>query len=101
MAGTLRKEIGINWVWLSLTVLWERWFPEEPSFEMLDDKIQEGYRAQTEEEPDTACRIWLKAWHWLLWILERHRIPSVHDFDERFRAVSGVAGGRQRPGASD
>lgn len=33
-----------DWIWLATCVLWERWFNEKPSFEMLDDMMMEGYR---------------------------------------------------------
>ena len=32
-----------DWVWYALTVLWERWFPQWPNFEQLDDQMQAGY----------------------------------------------------------
>lgn len=30
-----------NWLWVCLAVLWERWFPDRPNPEMLDDKMQD------------------------------------------------------------
>ena len=32
-----------DWIWICLTALWQRWFPDKPSFESLDDKMQSGY----------------------------------------------------------
>jgi hypothetical protein len=28
-----------DWIWICLVALWQRWFPEKPSFERLDDKM--------------------------------------------------------------
>lgn len=38
----LRDE-QLVWVWVAIQVLWERWLPETPSFEMLDECIAVGY----------------------------------------------------------
>ena len=32
-----------DWVWIALTCLWERWQPNLPNMEMVDDKMQAGY----------------------------------------------------------
>ena len=37
------KGMDEDMLWLGLTVLWERWFPEISNFEMLDDKMYLGY----------------------------------------------------------
>jgi hypothetical protein len=37
------KELESDWIWICLDALWQRWFPNIPSFEMLDDKMQAGY----------------------------------------------------------
>src|SRR5262245_8149875 len=34
-----------DWVWIAFTCLWERWSPERPSLEMIDDAMQAGYQA--------------------------------------------------------
>src|SRR5436190_3300318 len=34
----LKNRFDEDWVWLALTVLWERWFPERPNTEQLDDR---------------------------------------------------------------
>ena len=38
-----KNPLDEDWVWLALTVLWERWFPERPNFEQLDEAMQAGY----------------------------------------------------------
>ena len=37
-----RTHLEGDWVWICLTELWQRWFPDKPSFEGLDDKMQAG-----------------------------------------------------------
>jgi len=32
-----------DWPWMTLAILWERWLPERPCFEMIDDLMQQGY----------------------------------------------------------
>src|SRR5262245_61137634 len=39
------SDADMDWVWIAFTCLWERWSPERPSFEMIDDRMQEGYKA--------------------------------------------------------
>jgi tetratricopeptide (TPR) repeat protein len=89
-AGQDRKEIESDWVWLCLVVLWERWLPDQPSLEMLDDRVQEGYHARGQGDSDCACRIWLEAWRWVLRIMETRQIQSIDEFDERFGGTQCV-----------
>jgi len=56
-----RRVVDQDWLWLGLTVLWERWCPDLPNFERLDDLIQEGYRLLG-RDPAAACNRWLEAW---------------------------------------
>lgn len=43
-------EMESDWIWVSLTALWQRWFPDQPCFELLDDKIVAGYQLTGAEE---------------------------------------------------
>jgi len=38
-----QAEMESDWIWVCLTTLWQRWFPDQPGFELLDDKMQAGY----------------------------------------------------------
>jgi len=38
-----QAEMESDWIWVCLTALWQRWFPDQPCFELLDDKMQAGY----------------------------------------------------------
>ncbi|KKM12702.1 hypothetical protein SY88_02205 [Clostridiales bacterium PH28_bin88] len=44
------KNYDEDWSWLGAKVLWERWYPEIPNLEMLDDKMQEGYELLSENK---------------------------------------------------
>jgi len=72
-----------DWLWICLAVLWERWFRDQPNFEMIDDKIQAGYDALDEGEAE-ACQLWLDVWHDILTLMSSHNIDSLGDFDDRF-----------------
>jgi len=73
-----------DWVWICLDALWQRWFPEIPSFEMLDDKMQAGYERFYSGNVEDACRSWLGAWNDVLHICDRAGFRSIEEFDDRF-----------------
>jgi tetratricopeptide (TPR) repeat protein len=72
------------WVWAAIQVLWQRWFAETPSFEMLDELIAEGYDQRDTPE---GCEAWLKAWQMLQRLGDRLQIPTLREFDERFKGT--------------
>lgn len=76
-----QAEMESDWIWVCLTALWQRWFPDQPCFELLDDKIEAGYDLQG----SAACRIWLEAWQDVLGLLDKGGFTSIRAFDERFR----------------
>ncbi|HZL55485.1 MAG TPA: SEC-C metal-binding domain-containing protein [Bryobacteraceae bacterium] len=78
-----REQMESDWIWICLSALWQRWFPNKPSFERLDDKMQAGYELR-ESGSVPVCRVWLEAWRDVLRILDKARIESVQDFDDRF-----------------
>ena len=80
-----RAEMQSDWIWVCLTALWQRWFPDQPGFELLDDKIEAGYDLQDSEGVQAACRIWVEAWGDVLGLLDKGGITSIRAFDERFR----------------
>src|SRR5262249_24695125 len=79
-----------DWIWVCLTALWQRWFPDQPGFELLDDKIQAGYDLQGPEGAVAACCVWLEAWGDVLSLLDKGGLPSIHAFDERFRGSQSL-----------
>jgi hypothetical protein len=47
---------------LAACELWKRYCPERPSIEMLDDRMQEGYRLASEGQWTKACESWWEVW---------------------------------------
>jgi len=72
-----------DWLWIYLLVLWERWFPDLPSFEMIDDTMQAGYDALDEGEAQ-ACEMWLRTWNDILTMIRLDKVRDLDDFDEEF-----------------
>ena len=70
-----RRAMDEDWLWLGLTVLWERWCPNVPSFERLDDRMQQGYLLRGRNSAE-ACDRWLEAWSDVV-ALARKRLLSV------------------------
>ena len=79
-----------DWLWFALVCLWERWLPERPNMEMLDDHVQAGYEASEKNTNAAACRVWKQAWHAFLDIAGRFGIGSISDFDDRFGGTQSV-----------
>jgi hypothetical protein len=78
------------WAWLAPAVLWERWFPDRPSFEMLHERVGEGQRLWMAGENKAAARAWLEAWRWVVRILDAYAISSLEEFDARYRWLDPV-----------
>jgi tetratricopeptide (TPR) repeat protein len=79
-----------DWIWICVATLWRRWFPEQPSFEVLDDRMQNGYELQKSSGAVATCRIWLEAWNDVLRLLDKAGIQSIEEFDERFRGTHSL-----------
>lgn len=79
-----------DWIWICVDALWQRWFPEEPSFERLDDKIQAGYELNSSGNVEAACRIWLEAWDDVLYIFDKADFESIGEFDDRFLGTQSL-----------
>lgn len=65
------EQMESDWIWICLSALWQRWFPDKPSFEALDDKMQAGYELQESSGAVAACRVWLEAWNDVLHIVDK------------------------------
>jgi hypothetical protein len=78
-----------DWVWIALACLWERWFPDRPSMEMIDDRMQEGYKL-LEESQARACAVWSEAWKGMLGAMERLGISRLAEFDVVFNGTNSV-----------
>jgi tetratricopeptide (TPR) repeat protein len=79
-----------DWIWICVASLWRRWFPDQPSFEVLDDKMQAGYELLASGGAVAACRIWLEAWNDVLRLLDKAGIESIEEFDGRFRGTQSL-----------
>ena len=76
-----------DWIWICVASLWRRWFPDQPSFEELDDKMQAGYELLKTSGAVAACRPWLEAWDDVLRLLDKAGIESIEEFDGQFRGT--------------
>jgi tetratricopeptide (TPR) repeat protein len=76
--------------WLALTVLWERWLPEKPSLEGIDDWMQKGYEHAGKGDSAGACRAWLIAWKSILEILDKRSIKTLDEFDDLFQGTQSA-----------
>ena len=85
-----RKKPKPDWVWLAPAVLWERWFPDRPSFEMLHERVREGYQLWMAGENEAAARTWLEAWRWVVRILDGYAIPSLEEFEARYGSLDPI-----------
>ena len=88
--GHVPPEKMADWMWLGLAVLWERWLPQQPNFEMLDDKMQAGYDLVKKDDAK-ACETWLDTWQDILTLMDKHQINSIDEFDERFGGSQSVS----------
>ena len=77
-------DMTVNWVWISLLALWQRWWPDRPGLELLDDKMQAGYAQDAENDTHAAVVTWLDAWSDVLRLCDATGIGSIEEFDDRF-----------------
>jgi tetratricopeptide (TPR) repeat protein len=84
-----QEQMESDWIWICLTALWQRWFPDQPCFEILDDKIQLGYELRP-SEATVASRVWLEAWDDVLRIFDRSGMQSIREFDLRFEGTQSL-----------
>jgi hypothetical protein len=67
---------------LAACELWKRYCPERPSIEMLDDRMQDGYRLASEGQGAMACDTW-----WEIWQAIRSRLRPEMSTTQRAAAV--------------
>ncbi len=73
-----------DWIWICLVTLWQRWWPDKPCLELLDDMVQAGYREQEQGDEAGCATIWLDAWADVLRLCDATGIRSIEEFDDRF-----------------
>jgi hypothetical protein len=84
-----QEQMESDWIWICLTALWQRWFPDQPCFEILDDKIQLGFELRP-SEATVASRVWLEAWDDVLRIFDKGGMQSIREFDRRFQGTHSL-----------
>ncbi|MGD0886834.1 MAG: SEC-C metal-binding domain-containing protein [Thermodesulfovibrionales bacterium] len=77
-------------MWICIAVLWERWFPESPSLEMLDDMMQGGYERLESGDSVGTCDIWLKVWRSLVDIADQTQSKTISNLDRIFRGTQSI-----------
>jgi hypothetical protein len=73
-----------DWIWIAFTCLWERWQPGRLSLEMIDDRMQDGYKTRRGHKAVDTCNLWIAAWDGIWHLIETQHICSVEEFDSRF-----------------
>jgi hypothetical protein len=79
-----------DWIWVCVDALWQRWYPDKPSFEMLDDKMQAGYELNSSGKVEDGAHIWLDAWNDILYFCDRADLRSIPEFDECFAGTQSL-----------
>jgi len=67
-----------------LVQLRQRWFPDKPSFEILDARILVGYGLLQQRDFVSACDVWLEAWEDFLSLIDKTGSQSLEAFDRQF-----------------
>ena len=86
----LDDDMTVDWVWISLLALWQRWWPDRPGLELLDDKMQAGYARDAENDTHAAVVTWLDAWSYVLRLCDATGISSIEEFDDRFSLTQSL-----------
>ncbi|MFP6764829.1 MAG: hypothetical protein VB858_14485 [Planctomycetaceae bacterium] len=85
-----KMTIHVDWVWIAVDCLWDRWCPDRPRFESLERMIQEGYVTREFDITET-CRMWLLAWKQMQWLYSQFRFDSIDDFDDCLAGAISVS----------
>jgi hypothetical protein len=86
----LGDELTVDWVWISLLTLWQRWWPNRVCMELLDDKMQAGYDQDAGNDKHAAVVTWLDAWADVLKLCDATEISSIEEFDGCFSLTQSL-----------
>jgi len=89
-AGIAIPDAQVDWIWIAMTCLWERWQPGLASMEMVDDTMQAGYKAVEAGDTVKGCSLWLETWHAIINIIDRADMGSLDEFDSRFDGTQSL-----------
>ena len=78
------SDMTVDWVWICVLALWQRWWPDRVCLELLDDKMQAGYALDAGSNTRAAAVTWLSAWSDVLRLCDATGISSIEEFDDRF-----------------
>jgi hypothetical protein len=78
------SDMTVDWVWICLLALWQRWWPDRVCLELLDHKMQAGYALDAGSNTRVAVLTWLSAWSDMLRLCDATGISSIEEFDDRF-----------------
>ncbi len=84
-SGDLKPD-EVQQIWQCLTILWQRWLPDQPSFEMIHDRMMTGYD-NLQENPELAMELWTRAWADIRTIVQHHDLVDIDQFDSLFRGA--------------
>ena len=79
-----------DWVWVALVCLWERWFPDRPNFEMIDDQMQAGFHQLEQDRLNETLRLWTDCWRKIVRLMREFDFSTIKDFDESFAGTQSV-----------
>ena len=51
------KDFDEDWLWIFLIILWERFLPDKPCYEIVDRKMHDGYRWMEEDNTIKCCEL--------------------------------------------
>jgi hypothetical protein len=68
-----------DWIWIALVCLWERWFPDRPNFEMVEDQLLAGFQLHDDEQLEAAALVWGRAWEGIVRLMEASRTDCFED----------------------
>jgi tetratricopeptide (TPR) repeat protein len=77
-------------IWLSICVLWERWAPDIPSFDLLDDSMQHGYDLLAKGD-NTGLEEWEQTWRMYKTLATKGEFDSIDSFDDTFGGLQYVS----------
>ena len=89
---TFKGQAQIRQIENCVAHLWQRWFPGQPSFDRLEDKMLAGYELIEAGDVTGGCRVWLEAWTEVLALLDHAGITSLEELDWQFSGGEFVLG---------